>query len=188
MKDKIRSYLSRNWVIYAVFAAISILSVSFAGVYLGKTKEEEKIDILLVSESYDHQEFDNYLTTIKPDYLKELNYRYVSPSDGYFSQILGTYGAVEADLFFVSFSKLEEINCASLMLPLEQTKVNEIYGEGHAYYSSDGYTYGIAISPHGFSNEKNEVYYACFAQTSLHLGKLNGSELDGALEVVRAFL
>ncbi len=188
MKEKIRSYLSRNWVIYAVFAVISVLSVSIAGVYLGKTKEEEKVDILLVSESYNHQELDNYLVSIKPDYLKELNYRYVSPNDSYFSQILGTYGAVEADLFFVSLSKLEEINCASLMLPLEETKMNEIYGDGRTYYSSDGGIYGIAISPHGFSNEKNEAYYACFAKTSLHLGKLNGSELDGALRVVGAFL
>lgn len=188
MKGKISSYLSRHWVVYAVFALVSLLSVSFVGVYLNKTREEEKIDILLVSDVCDYHVFSDYLASTKPGYLKELNYRYVSPNDSYFSQILSTYGAVEADLFFVPFSKLEEINCASLMLPLDVARMKEIYGEGRTYYSADGYTFGIGISPHGFSNETNEAYYACFAKTSLHLGALNGSERNGAVTVVRAFL
>lgn len=188
MKEKIRSYFSRYWVAYVLFAAISILSVSFVGAYLGKTKEEEKVDILLVSETCDYRGFEEYLGLIKPGYLKELNYRCLSPNDGYFSQVLSTYGAVEADLFFVSSAKLNEINCASLMLPLDETRLQKIYGEGRSFFSMDGQAYGIGISPHGFSNETGDVYYACFAKTSLHIGMLNGGERNGAIEVVRAFL
>ncbi len=188
MREKLRGYLRRYGIIYFLFAGAAVLSVVLSAAYLGKTKEEEKADILLISEQYDHHAFEEYLSSIKPAYLKELNYRYLSPNDSYFSQILGTYGVIEADIFFVSFSKLEEINCSSLMLPLEQAKIQNLYAKSLSFYVSDGVTYGFEISPHGFSNEKEEPYYACFNKSSMHLGSLNGSSLDGALTVAEAFL
>ncbi len=188
MRGAFRDYLKRYGLVYAVFMAASVLTVVISAAYLGKTKEEDKVDILLISEQYDKEAFEEYLSSVKPAYLKELNYRYLSPSDSYFAQILGSYGAIEADIFFVPFSKLEEINCSSLMLPLEQAKIQNIYAKSLSFYASDDVIYGFEISGHGFSNEKEEPYYACFNKTSMHLGELNGSSLDGALVTAGAFL
>lgn len=188
MKGAFRDYLKRHGVVYAVFSIASVLTVALSAAYLGKTKEEDKVDILLISEQYDRETFEEYISMAKPAYLKELNYRYLSPNDSYFSQILGTYGAIEADIFFVPFSKLGEINCSSLMLPLEREKIQNIYAKSLSFYASDDVTYGFEITKHGFSNEKEEPYYACFNKASMHLGELNGSSLDGALTTAGAFL
>ncbi len=184
--NRIASYLKRNWVAYLAVASLGVISSSLAGAFLGKSKEEEKIDVFLVAETIDYPAWESKLSEAKPTYLKELSYRFLTPSDPYFSQVLGTYGDVEADLFFFPKSTLESVNCSSLMLPLDEAKVKNIFGGGLSFYEDEGIKYGIRITPAGFGG--SEEFYACFRSTSLHLGELNASSLDGDITIVRAFL
>lgn len=180
------SSLKKTWGFYLGIAACVSLCFGIAGTYLGKTKEEEKIDIFLVADQMDYDAWNQKLSSCKPAYLKELNYRFLLSSEQQFPSVLGTYGAIEADLFFFPTSILEKVNCASLMFPFSEEQGKEIFGADSMYYSDGEATYGVKISPQGFSGEDD--FYACFRSASLHLGGLSGSELDGDIEVVRAFL
>ena len=186
MKERFLSYLRHHYIPYCVFSVLAILSVTIAATYLGKTKDTEKIDIFLVTENFEREKFTKRLEEIKPDYLKGLNYRYVSPNDSAFSQILGTYGVVEADLFFLRKSTLKTIECSAMMLPLRKEIIEKTYAKSLSYYEDEGKTYGIALHDELFSDE--EKVYACFNKDSLHLGDWNKQELNGDIEVVRAFL
>ncbi len=180
------SSLKKTWGFYLGIGACVLFCFGVAGTYLGKTKEEEKIDIFLVADRLDYDSWNQKLAACKPAYLKELNYRFLPSSEQQFPSVLGTYGAVEADLFFFPSFILETVNCASLMLPFSEEQGKNAFGADASFYSEGGATYGVKISPQGFSGEGD--FYACFRSTSLHLGGLQGSERNGDIEVVRAFL
>ncbi len=184
--NKLASYLRRNWAWYLAVALAGILASSIAGAILGKTKEEEKIDILLIAETIDYPSWNKTLDEVKPSYLKELNYRFLTTNDPYFPQVYGTYGEVNADLFFFPKSTLESVQCSSLMLALDESKTKEALGADVAFYEEEGVKYGVKITPSGFSG--SEDFYACFRSTSLHLGALSLSPLDGGVSIVRSFL
>ena len=184
--NKLSSYLRRNWAWYLAVALVGVISTSIAGAILGKTKEEEKIDIFLVAETIDYPSWNEKLNETKPSYLKELNYRFMTPSDSYFSSVLSTYGDVDTDLFFFPKSTLDSVKCSSLMLALDEAKTKNIFGDSLTFYEDEGVKYGIKIAPTGFAG--SEDFYACFRSTSLHLGELNSSSLDGDISIVRSFL
>lgn len=186
MKGKLLSYLRHHWIPYSVYFVIAILVTSISATYLGRTKDNEKIDIFLVTENFEREKFAKKLDEVKPDYLKELNYRYVSPNDNAFTSILGTYGVVQADLFFLRESTVKTIECSALMLPLDTEIIEKTYAKSLSYYEDESEIYGIALNKEYFNDE--ETIYACFNKDSLHLGEWKSEELNGDIEVVRAFL
>lgn len=187
MKKSVLSHLKRYWAIYVSSSLVIALSFLLAGTYLGKTKEEEKIDILLVADSYDDSKWGSYLSSIKPAYLKEINYRYLSSGDSMLPSILSTFGEVEADLFFFQEDVLKTVKCSSLMLALDEDKAKFAFGGGVSFYEDENAIYGVKISTRDCFSGKGD-FYACFRSSSLHLGTLSGSSLDGDIEIVRAFL
>lgn len=187
MKKSVSSHLKRYWAIYVSSGLVITLSFLLAGTYLGKTKEEEKVDILLVADNYDNSKWGSYLSSIKPTYLKEINYRYLSSGDSMLPSILSTFGEVEADLFFFQEDVLKTVKCSSLMLALDEDKAKSAFGEGVSFYEDENAIYGVKISTKDCFAGKGD-FYACFRSSSLHLGTLSDASLDGDIEIVRAFL
>ncbi len=184
---KTLSHLKRYWAIYVCSSLAITMAFLLSGTYLGKTKEEEKIDILLVADSYDNKKWGSFLSSIKPSYLKEINYRFLSSGDSLLPPILSTFGEIEADLFFFPEDVLKTVRCSSLMLPLDEAKAQSVFGDGVSFYEDEGAKYGVKISTRDcFSAESS--FYACFRSSSLHLGALASSSLNGDVEIVRAFL
>ncbi len=186
MKGKISSYARRHWLPYAIYLVLASLVTGITATYLGKTKDTEKIDIFIVSENFEREKFSKKLEESKPSYLKELNYRYVSPNDNAFSSILGTYGVVEADLYFFRESVIKKVECSAFMLALNAETIEKTYRESLSYYEDEGRIYGIALREEYFNDE--ETIYACFNKDSLHLGEWKEETLNGDIEIVRAFL
>lgn len=187
MKKSLLPHLKRYWAIYVCSGVAVTMAFLLSGTYLGKTKEEEKVDILLVADSYDNKKWESFLSSIKLSYLKEVNYRYLSSADSMLPSVLSTFGEVEADLFFFPEDVLKTVKCSSLMLPLNEDKAKSAFGDGVNFYEDEGVKYGVKISTQDCFNAES-AFYACFRSSSLHLGELTNSSLGGDVEIVRAFL
>lgn len=187
MEKPFLSHLKRYWAIYLSSSLAITMAFLLGGTYLGKTKEEEKVDILLVADSYNSKQWGSYLSSIKPSYLKEINYRFLASGDSMLPSILSTFGEVEADLFFFPEDVLKTVKCSSLMLPLDEEKAKSAFGDEATFYEDEGNKYGVKIADKDcFSSDSS--FYACFRATSLHLGSLGNASYDGDIEIVKAFL
>ncbi len=187
MRKPFLSHLKRYWAIYLPSSLLITMAFLLSGTYLGKTKEGEKVDILLVADNYDNKKWGSYLSSIKPSYLKEVNYRFLASGDSMLPSILATFGEVEADLFFFPEDVLKTVKCSSLMLPLDEEKAKSAFGDSVTFYEDEGSKYGVKISTQDCF-EGNSSFYACFRSTSLHLGCLGNASYDGDIEIVKAFL
>lgn len=184
-KARLSSYIRHYWLFYVSSALVAGVALALGFATRTKAKETEKIDILVSCLSFDEAGFKGYLKDNKPSYLKELNYRYVMEGDSSLSSIYGTYGSVEADLFFLSASQMDSLS-ASLLLPLNEESCSALFpGHSLSYYEKGGAKYGLALSSPYL---KDGDYFAFFAKSSEHLGSLASKGLDGDVTLVRGLL
>lgn len=183
----IKRHIRNCYAYYLIWTLVSLVSVAVGFTYRSKTPEDKKIDILISTTTIDKY-FDDYLSSIKPSYLYELNYRYIMDGDSNFNSILSTYGSVEADIFILSKTTMDTLNLASLFLPLTSSSCQKEFGDSLSYYSQgdDDKDYAFKVSSEHFGGYDD--YYLGFATSSIHLGSLNGSLYDGDLQVARSFL
>lgn len=172
---------------YLIWTFISLASVAIAFAYRSKTPENKKVDILISTTTID-KDFSDYLSSIKPSYLYELNYRYIMDGDSNFMTVLSTYGSVEADIFILSQKTMDSIKVSSILLPLKSSLCQKEFGDGLSFYSPVGgsHNYAFKIPDKHFGGEVD--YYLGFSSSSIHLGSFGQTSYDGDIQVARSFL
>lgn len=188
MKGQVGYYWRRNGVYYLAFGLVASIVSAIAWQVRVKVSEEEKIDFLLVTHADNDEQkaFRSEALENKPEYIYEVNFRFVMPESKEIGQLFGTYGTVEADCFLLIKDVLDEeyIDWSSF-LPLSSSARNAL-GDGKDYFYKDGTPYGVKTKS-GVKEE--EVAYLFFASSSPHLGPLKeGSPYDGAYTMAKGFL
>lgn len=178
--------IKKHFLAYFTFTIVAIILVTWEFSFLTKTKEREKIDILINSISFDFDAFQEIITD-KPSYLKEINYRHNDAQNGMISQVMMTYGDIEADLYILSNETLKKIDMDHYFLPLNIQETEDLFGTQTYYFASDDCAYGILFEP-TFIQDESLSYYLLFANDSLHLGPLNHAPYDGAITIAKKFL
>jgi len=175
--------------IFAIWTVLACVLVSWEFNILTATKEEEKVDILVNANNLDEEAFKVILDESKPEYLKEVNYRYNVADNDMYGQVMQTYGSIEADLFIISNEVLDEAEYFNqYFYKLDETMCKELIGSDIEFYKNKyDETYGIVLNS-DFLQEEGKTFYLLFSKNSLHLGRLNNQELDGAIVIAKALL
>lgn len=186
--NKIITSIKKNFVLYFLWTIIAVVFIIWGFGMLTKVPEERKIDIFVHAHNVNEEALNSFIGNNKEDYLMEINYRLDESSDTLLNQVMMTYGDVEADLYIFSKTDLEAKSYDSYFYALNEEDCKSIFGNDIDFYrNSDGIAYGIQFS-YDFLTETEETYYILFANDSLHLGSLTGSEYNGAITICKALL
>ena len=144
---------------------------------------------------------------VKPTYVKHIDITYYSTRMTAFDSVFVIRGQSQADIFVLPESYCEPTMMKSVFYPMDLSVVKEIFGEDVECDKAtcDGKVYGLKIYDKETDTGKAKEYftytyfedgveqavgdyYIFFGKNSLHLGKLSGSELNGALVLAQAVL
>lgn len=185
---KIKSNISKFWYLYlvclVVFPFISIYVVDV----INKPRNEETISIFIGSCSSDSKELVNKLNENKPSYLREINVRnYVYYEDS-FPSLYNSFGKNESDLIILPESKILDDTCMYYYAKLDESLFPN---ESFYFAGEDKACYGLLLHKKETNNDDlitykdddhDENYYAFFNKNSLHIGLVNGSNWNTALD------
>lgn len=181
MKGSLAFQARQFGVYYLLFTLIGVIGGSIAWQYRLKVKEEEKIDLLIVTEEDNawQQEFSKHLNDNEPEGIIEINTRYILPSSRDLPTLFSTFGAVEADVFFAPKETWESSWIDwSIFLPLDPNKVEKTFGENLTYWEHDnrkmGFSFSSSLLP------KGEEWFCVVAASSCHLGDWEANTYDDA--------
>lgn len=174
---------------YIMWLLVAIFLVSFEFSYLTRIKDEEKINFFISSKTVDEEAFFDFIKAHEPDYLRSISYRNIDyERENDFLTVLSSYGKVDTDIFLIPLEALNKVEPQFFFFPLNKQQTNTLFAENLNYYHGEnGLTYGFQINSPFFVDEGLE-YYLFFAASSLHLGSLNDSQLDGAITLAKLFI
>ncbi len=180
----------RNYGVYYLGFTIAAVVVGAIGWrYQTKLREEEKVDVLVISKYANDASFQNkfqkQLDKAKPKDLVTIEYRFVTENTQEMNSVLGTYGEVTCDVFILPESVYTSWGTTSL-LPLNENACSSLFGDGLTYYQKDDINYGIALTSSILPDD--QTYYVSFGKSSLHLGALSSQEDDADIVLARTLL
>ena len=194
-KELFETHLTSNWHWYLIYTLFAIFIWCYAVILVTKDKPKEVVTVWVMA--YDiNSDYVDYLEANKPDYLKHVRVSFELKGNDYASikyQGIGT----SQDIVILPESFLEEYLDLTTLIELDTDIINEKYGN-QEYYYVDGKPYGIKVfdttdEDNGYitytkEDTTNESYYIFLNNKSLHMGNLNNSKYDGALEILRLLL
>lgn len=184
----IKKLLSK-WYLFAVWALISVFFWVWVANLLTKPSAEEKVGVFVCSESCDREQLINKLQSACPEYVLQLDFKWVAPSDGMFPVYYDSFAVYESDLIILPEYKLTEISYVDFY-GFSEDVAKSLFGATELYKAENGCAYGVKIDTLKCLGEQggNADYYAFFNKNSLHLGELGNSKLDGAVALARVFI
>ena len=197
MKSGFLNHVKLKWKYYLLGILVSFVVSLITITTSSAPTRKEKISIFLSCYKTDYT-FNDYIESIKPDYLEIIEVRSIHKNDLYYGTIIkGMRKTV--DLFIVPESKIDYIitkNC----LELTDNMIDDLTDNNYDYYSVDGINYGLKIynkdNHQGIledivyfdSGELEEDYYLFINNKSYHMGDYNNSKYDGLVNVLKEIL
>lgn len=181
-------YLISKWYVFVVWAVFAVILWCWLVDLLIKPSNKEQVGIFVCSEICNQEELAEKLQKYRPDYVRQLNFKWVSPDDSLFAVYYDAFAVDASDVIVMPENKLNEFSWVDF-LELDTEEVELYYGsEFNYYYADDGKAYGIEIDSRQFQTTGEVSYYMFFNKKSLHLGEWIGSSLDGALILAKVLL
>lgn len=177
---KIKSVFS-NLHLYVLCALASVLLWGWIFTWVTDTTAEKKVTFFVDADCAD-QALNLELETQMPEGIQMIRGHALT------YVVFDESALDEADFYLLSSSKIPEVIGALAALTLPEDS------EAVPYIGEDGLVYGIKIydAATGAGSAQSyiqysagEDYYLCFRADSLHLGEINGSADDAALQVAR---
>ena len=197
MKSGFLNHVKLKWKYYLLGILVSFVISLITITTSSAPTRKEKISIFLSCYKTDYV-FNDYIESIKPDYIEIIEVRSIHKNDLYYGTIIkGMRKTV--DLFIVPESKIDYIitkNC----LELTDNMIDDLTDNNYDYYSVDGINYGLKIynkdNHQGIledivyfeSGELEEDYYLFINNKSYHMGDYNNSKYDGLVNVLKEIL
>lgn len=189
-KGRRRALLSK-WGVFAAWAAVALIFWSWAAEMLTRPSSEETLGVFVCSQSCDQGALVSALQEKRPEYVVQMNFRWVGEDDDLFSVYYDAFAVGESDLIVMPQSRLNEYSYVDFF-ELDVQAVALTFGRDFEYYrTQEGAAYGIKIDAQaslGAQPADGESYYLFFNKNSLHLGGWNGSARSGALALAEVFL
>ena len=195
MKDKesFIAHLSTHWYFYVAYALIAAFIWTYAVTLFTMDKPQEVVTVWVFAYDADEALLAEKLEDDKPDYLRHVRLSFYDREDAYANVV---YQAVneDTDILVLPESFIAEYVPIEKYLALDTGYLDKTLGVKDYYLSGDK-AYGIKIF--GEENEdsglikftkdgtERENYYILINKGSLHMGKLNGSDLAGGVEVIK---
>ena len=203
MKKKfdLAAFISKNWLIYLLWIVVVVFAWEGIFQFLTKYKDEESVYCFFGVEKISTDAIYDDLKSAKPEYVKNIDITARSSRTEGFDIVFSTDGIEHGDVFVLPDSFCETSMMQYCFYPMDISVVKELFGEdadcGKAVVGDK--VYGIkvydketdtAIASEYFDytytdreGVKQAVgdYYLFFGKKSLHLGKISGSDADGAI-------
>ena len=202
------AFIARNWFFYVLWIVIVVFAWEGIFAYLTKYKDEESVYCFFGVENVSTDALYDDLNRAKPEYVKNVDITARSSRTDGFDLLFYTDGRQNGDVFVLPDSFCEPSTMRSCFYPMDRSVVEELFGKetdcGIAVIEDK--VYGIkvydkntdtAIASEYFDyaytdsdGVKQAVgdYYLFFGKNSLHLGRLSGSKLDGAIVFAKVIL
>lgn len=181
------------WYIFVVWAVISVILWHWITDLLTRPSSDEKISVFVCSENCGQAELVEKLQAARPEYIVQLEFKWVSSSDPMFAVYYDAFAVDGGDLIILPESKLNEYSYVDF-LELDISAVESVYNRSFDYYrTEDGKAYGIEIdvlNSLGVQNQESseQKYYLFFNKNSMHLGVLKDSARNAAVILAEVFL
>ena len=195
-----------NWWYYVLFLLLVIFVWECVFSIITKPKDEESIYLFFGVENARTEDMYADLDSVKPEYVKYIDITSYSARISSFDALFVTRGQSQSDIFVLPESYCEPSVMRSTFYPMDLSVVKEVFGEDvecdKATYA--GKVYGVKMydketntgraseyfvytySDDNGAEQSLGDYYLFFGKKSLHLGKLSGGELNGALVLAQA--
>ena len=170
--NKILSKILKNWYIYLLTGAVTVIASCYYIDFANKPRNEETLYIFSATYTKNTIEFKNNLLERSPSYLREITIFNVYPDISNFSYYLANQGLNRADIFILPTSVLFDELLEKQFLKLDQNVLKQ-------YFSAtlDASEHGVLLHKKGsgnnglltFSTEtSDEDYYVFYRKNSLH--------------------
>lgn len=195
-KNSFKNHISGYWIFYLLAAVISTILWSTIVSFWTKDKKEEVVTVWVMAFDANISELTNKLENEKPEYLNHVRLTF-NDYENELSKISFDGLGSNYDLAILPESFLSKVAVERLYSTLDDTTINTIFGS-QSYYKIDEKNYGIEIF--NKSEEDNglitytkegiepENYYIFINKNSLHMGKINNSQYDGGISVIKTLL
>ena len=202
------AFIARNWYFYVLWIVVVVFAWEGIFQFLTKYKDEESVYCFFGAERVTTDAVSGDFNALKPEYVKNVDITARSSRTEGFELLFSTDGVRHGDLFVLPEAFCDESTMRSYFYPMDPSVVKEVFGEGAdtGIAVAGDKVYGIkvydketdtAIASEYFDytytdsdGAKRAVgdYYLFFGKKSLHLGKISGSEADGAIVFAQAIL
>lgn len=188
----LRKMLSK-WYIYFVSTILVVASFCIITNVKSEPKENEKINFIIVSHGVNNG-LKSYLNDNKPSGIKKIEFRYVDLNTKNINYIFSTLRE-SADFFILPLSYAENNPSITIKYSanIKVDYLNEKIDTSPTYYYSEDYAKGIKaydketktglLSDYIDYGEDN--YYLFFTYNSKNIGKLNNSDSEKAIDVLK---
>ena len=205
-KFDLLSFLAKYWWYYVLWTLLVIFVWEIAFTIITQPKEKESVYLFLGVEDAKADEMYAHLEAAKPDYVRHLDITAYSTRITGFDYLFVTRGQLQTDIFVLPESYCDPFVMTSTFYPMDLNTVKELFGDDadcdKAVY--DGKAYGVKIydkvanvgrattyltytyTDNNGGNQAVGDYYLFFGKKSVHLGKLTGSDNNGALILAQA--
>ncbi len=195
-KESFQTHLATHWYIYLFYALIAIFLWTYAVTLVTRDKPKEVVTIWIMTYDIELAEFTEALENNRPEYLKHIRVNFEDRTAPYVDIKYQGIG-VDNDIVILPESFVAKGSAAYGYQVLHKEYLESIM-PGLEYYTIDDNAYGIKIFDKDdtddglikYTNETDEKenYYLFINKKSLHMGKINNSQYDGGIKVLRMLL
>ena len=188
--------VSKNFLLYLLWALIAVVAVEWVFSALAAPKAEQTIYLFICADGVDEEGLKEKLESQKPEYVKEVVLFCYDKKSKDFSLLFATNGLRKSDILILPKSVFEGENVSTAFCPLNASYVKENVSSAPLYYLNEK-AYGIKVydgdSGEGcatdlitYCGDEKEDCYLLFNVNSKHLKNGDGTN-GGAIALAAAF-
>ena len=195
-KNSFKTHISHYWFIYIAVAIVSAILWSTIVTFWTRDKKKEVVTVWAMAYNAKIAQITEKLETNRPDYLKHVRFTYSDYDNELASMSYNGLGAAY-DIAILPETFLDKIAVEKTYSVLDENYLTENIGV-LSYYEKDSNKLGIKIFDKNgedtglisYTKEgiENQNFYVFLSKKSLHMGKINGSEHDGGIKVLKTIL
>lgn len=183
----------KKWYLYVIAIGLSIFGCSYYVNFINMPRNEQTISLFISSYTSDTSKVKKYLESKSPSYLREIDITNIQPDSSNLEYFFVNKGLNRADIFILHESLLTKE-----LLENQFAMLDNDYLSNYFSYESEATNHGIVVHKKDGEDHKlitfkkdgkdDQNFYLFFRINSLHIGKLNNSNYDTAINLTKAIL